>query len=257
MNKSIGIWGVIICIFVIGISVTTATKNYVDNQALAELQTENSIEAAIEQPESMVESASENTISSYKANTDIRPRSGRVSPQAEAAALAEGEPAADVSVKGESGDQAKTEASIVEISPLQSAQTMNLTDESEPDDFKAYYEKRLTELDAQIQKMRAEETDSTTYSMKSAAVNEYKLWDNELNAIYAVVLEQLDEEQGKALVLEEREWIKKRDEAAMENAKKYSGGTMEGIEYTASLAATTRARAYELVNEYLPLLAEE
>ena len=112
------------------------------------------------------------------------------------------------------------------------------------------YRARLDELDLQIQKMWSEETESTTYSMKTAAENELKLWDSELNNIYNDILNRLNEEEKEALVLEEREWMKNRDAKAVEAAKKSAGGTLEGLEYTMSLAASTRQRAYELASIY-------
>lgn len=112
------------------------------------------------------------------------------------------------------------------------------------------YRSRLNELDLQIQRIRSEETESTTYSMNTAAENELKLWDSELNTIYNDILNYLDEEQKRQLVTEEREWMRERDAKAVEAAKKSAGGTLEGLQYTASLAESTRARAYELADFY-------
>lgn len=117
------------------------------------------------------------------------------------------------------------------------------------------YRARLDELDIQIQKMRSTETEATTYSMKTAAENELKLWDSELNNIYNDILTHLDEDQTKELVAAEREWMKERDARAVEAARRSAGGTLEGLEYTASLAESTRARAYELADMY-ELVAE-
>lgn len=117
--------------------------------------------------------------------------------------------------------------------------------ESGPD-----YQARLDELELQIQKMRSTETEATTYSMKTAAENELKLWDSELNNIYNDILTHLDEDQTQELVAAEREWMKERDARAVEAARRSAGGTLEGLEYTASLAESTRARAYELADMY-------
>ena len=40
-------------------------------------------------------------------------------------------------------------------------------------------------------------------------------------------------------------------------AAKYGGGTMESLEYTASLSASTRSRAYELLDSYGDYLEQE
>lgn len=115
---------------------------------------------------------------------------------------------------------------------------------------KSSYLARLEELDLQIQRIRSEETESTAYSLKTAAENELKLWDSELNQIYNDILSHLDEEEKKELVIQERLWMKTRDAKAVEAAKKSSGGSLESLEYTASLAESTRKRAYELISIY-------
>lgn len=121
----------------------------------------------------------------------------------------------------------------------------------------SYYRERLEELDAQIQKSRENQSASNiNASAKNAASSELKLWDNELNLIYNEIMDRLNETQASALVKEEREWIKERDRMAAEAAKASSGGSLESVEYTVSLAETTRMRAYELVDTYEYLLMD-
>lgn len=112
------------------------------------------------------------------------------------------------------------------------------------------YRTRLEELDAQIKKSREEGREPTTYAMKSTAYNELKLWDSELNLIYNDILKLLSKSDAADLVAEERQWMKDRDSMAVEAAKKFAGGTLEGVEYMASLANTTRERAYQLAEVY-------
>ena len=64
----------------------------------------------------------------------------------------------------------------------------------------------------------------------------------------------MDEKRASELVLEERGWMKERDRLATEAAKASAGGSMESVEYTVSLAESTRKRAYELVEVYGYLL---
>lgn len=91
---------------------------------------------------------------------------------------------------------------------------------------------------------------------QSAVSGELKLWDNELNVIYDEILKRLDEKQAGELVEEERQWMKERDRLAAEAAKAFSGDAKESVEYTASLAESTRSRAYELVDAYEYLLVD-
>lgn len=55
---------------------------------------------------------------------------------------------------------------------------------------------------------------------------------------------------------QQRAWLKERDSAAVEAAKNSAGGSSESLEYTASLAESTRARAYELAELYKAELAD-
>ena len=114
----------------------------------------------------------------------------------------------------------------------------------------ADFKRRLEEIDRQIEDQRARNETYTTYDMWTMAENERKLWDGELNNIYSTVKDHLPSDQVEALVKDERAWIVERDAKASEDAGKYEGGTLESVEYSASLAASTRARAYELVETY-------
>lgn len=112
------------------------------------------------------------------------------------------------------------------------------------------YQERLAELDAQIERMRSSETDNTVHSVKSAAQTEQRIWERELDAVYTLLIGSLDEESGKTLRAEQQKWIISRDQKAQEASKKNSGGSMESVEYIASIAASTRERVYALVEQY-------
>lgn len=113
------------------------------------------------------------------------------------------------------------------------------------------YMRRLLDLDAQIQKNRDAQTGSNgNNSAKSAASNELKLWDSELNTIYNEILKRLDKEDSEKLVEAQRAWLKARDSLAMEAARNSAGGSRESVEYTVSLTESTRQRAYELAELY-------
>jgi uncharacterized protein YecT (DUF1311 family) len=146
-------------------------------------------------------------------------------------------------------------AAAPSISPLGPGGSAVL--QSDEEEKLAYYEKRLAELDAQVQKMRSESSDSTTYSMKTLAEKEFKLWNIEMNTIYAEIMNGLDEDAKGKLESEQQTWLKSRDTKAEEAARKYSGGSLEGVEYTASQAETTRTRTYDLVETYINSLPAE
>lgn len=112
------------------------------------------------------------------------------------------------------------------------------------------FRKKLNEIDGLIQNMQVSEASSNTDSLKKVADYEYYLWDTELNHIYQAILEGMTEEESQDLKTEERAWIRSRDLAAKKAASKFGGGTMESLEYTASLSDSTRSRAYELLDQY-------
>ena len=125
---------------------------------------------------------------------------------------------------------------------------MELTDGSENS---SYYRNRLAELENRIQKNREAQTASNnSNSAKTLADSELKLWDNELNLIYNAVKDDLDDGEAADLVEEERAWIRERDRKAIDAAKASAGGSLESVEYTASLADSTRERAYEMLDRY-------
>ncbi len=170
--------------------------------------------------------------------------------------------------EGLSGSQEKElqksdESIIVEsvmISPLETNASQN-NSQNENAAKASYYRNRLSELDVQIQKSRESQASSganiNSGSLSQSAVSgELKLWDNELNVIYDEILKRLDEKQAGELVEEERQWMKERDRLAAEAAKAFSGDAKESVEYTASLAESTRSRAYELVDAYEYLLVD-
>lgn len=110
------------------------------------------------------------------------------------------------------------------------------------------YKKHFAEIDSQMEALRNQAV--STYDMKTTLENEWKLWDSELNNIYGIIKGNLPEDQVEALVKDERAWIASRDAKAAESAGKYEGGTMESVEYLASMANSTRERVYYLVEQY-------
>lgn len=200
---------------------------------------------------------------------------GSVKALAEAGAAADAGTAEEAEKQEQPGNMqiyAKGGAQQVALSPLETAaaetdpSVMIIAEPAGEADGGASLEEnpyyiRLTELDAQIQKNRAAQNAANTAAADSAlarntADNELKLWDSELSAVYNAILKSLDEKQTQELVAAERQWMKNRDAAAVEAAKNSAGGSHESVEYTASLAQSTRTRAYELVTLYASVLAE-
>lgn len=204
-------------------------------------------ENAAVQSEEMALPMEDRTLSSAQASSDSGEESAADGPAARMASQTVGtEGAADEAAKSEPDELSA--ASSVAISPLSppvagpDALIETLTREE--------YGKRLAEVDVLVQNMKETSVSTNTDSLKNIADYEYRLWDAELNHIYQAVMNGMDEEESDNLRIEEREWIRQRDSDAKKAASKYKGGTMENLEYTASLASSTRSRAYEILEKY-------
>lgn len=292
MNKNRGIWLVIAAILIIGIAVTFATSRFIrqnggslDTVAVTQMPgttagggmpqayTEGAgtelPAAARKRMEETVPAEEEGAVSGNTdeaaaraavpepASSRMMAAEGAAVPAPESILMDENKEAADEAVPeaAAAGAGNKADAAVPSISPLGPGGSAVL--QSDEEEKLAYYEKRLAELDAQVQKMRSESSDSTTYSMKTLAEKEFKLWNIEMNTIYAEIMNGLDEDAKGKLESEQQTWMKSRDTKAEEAARKYSGGSLEGVEYTASQAETTRTRTYDLVETYINSLPAE
>lgn len=115
--------------------------------------------------------------------------------------------------------------------------------------IKEEYLQKLSDAKAKADQLK--ETDSSTYALKKVANDKWEIWDELLNEIYGVLQEQLPQDEMDRLREEQREWIKYRDETALEASQKFKGGTQEHLEYVMVLAQLTEERCYELVEDYL------
>ena len=86
---------------------------------------------------------------------------------------------------------------------------------------------RLQELDSQIARNRAEDTDMTANSQRAAAESEWRLWETELQRMMEILKEKLDRTQQDTLMRQQREWIRSREEQAVEISRKQMGSAME------------------------------
>jgi uncharacterized protein YecT (DUF1311 family) len=115
--------------------------------------------------------------------------------------------------------------------------------------LKEEYLIRLNDTKKEAEELEA--TDSSTYALKKVENDRWDTWDQLLNEIYGVLKEQLPPEEMDQLKEEQRNWIKFRDDSALEASQKFKGGTQEHLEYVAVLANLTEERCYELVEDYM------
>ena len=115
---------------------------------------------------------------------------------------------------------------------------------------KQKYLEKLNSIEKTATEIR-NNNDGTTLGMRKSQDEIFEKWDQALNEIYQVLEKQLPADEMEKLRQEQRKWITHRDETAKEDASQFEGGTMEPLEYTASLANTTKERCYELVENYM------
>lgn len=90
----------------------------------------------------------------------------------------------------------------------------------------------------------------TQDEMNRLTAQRYKLWDDELNSIWAHLKDTLDEGTMSKLTEEERSWISDKDSKVEAAGKEAEGGTMQPMLENDEAADITRERVYELAEYY-------
>ncbi|MCM3164784.1 lysozyme inhibitor LprI family protein [Metabacillus litoralis] len=127
----------------------------------------------------------------------------------------------------------------------------NVSEESDVSEgSKQKYLDKLSSIEKAATEIR-NDNDGSTFGMRKSQEEILEKWDQALNEIYQVLEKQLPADEMEELRQEQRKWITLRDETAEKDASQFEGGTMEPLEYTASLAGTTKERCFELVENYM------
>ncbi|WP_312097294.1 lysozyme inhibitor LprI family protein [Niallia sp.] len=90
-----------------------------------------------------------------------------------------------------------------------------------------------------------------TNAMKNYYGVSYEQYDKALNAIYTILKKELSPQSMKDLNKEQLKWIEQKETRAEEERLKYNGGTFENVALYISLYESTKARSYQLVNEFM------
>lgn len=93
-------------------------------------------------------------------------------------------------------------------------------------------------------RLENESLDQSTMNKLSAQL--YKLWDDELNAIWAKLKTTLDSDAMAQLTKEEKEWISDKDSTIKQVGQEYEGGTMQPMVENLKGAELTKQRVYKL-----------
>ena len=246
-------------ILVLGIVTTAATRRYIREQAGSERSLTAGPEAeAMYEAEPFAAEAAENSLAEDTPEpSSVQSLGEQKEKRADSRAAAKA--AEKQSAGNESDHSVNTEAVVppVENGIVSPAEGASSGTGAGSDRTAEDYRNRLGEIENTIQNLENSGSANTTDAMREAVTYEYRLWDAELNQIYQAIMAVLPDEETDTLRGRERRWIRERDTAAKQAAERYKGGTMENVEYTASLANSTRDRAYELLDLYESYLSAE
>lgn len=133
-----------------------------------------------------------------------------------------------------------------ELEDIDDSQGDSEVNELESNNQKEYFLQMLNAIEKELEALT---DDGTTVGMEKTAQDTYQMWDDALNEIYVVIIDQLNTEDVEILRAEQRGWIKYRDEVAEQEAA--GEGSLQSITYVLTQAKITKERCYELVEEYL------
>lgn len=231
--KNRQIWLVIVCILIVGASVTFYTNSFGSRE----------MGAALEETSAAQETSAGIAMARIAAAEEEAPPSQEETGAAREALL----------------DAATADsASLEEERPRSPASPLEGTagwQEGAAESSAADYRRRLEELDRQISQLEEEGAGANVYSAQTSVASELKLWESEMNNIYNGLLAELPKDQAAGLAEEQQKWLKERDIKAAGGDGNSS--SPKGIEYTNVQVELTRLRAYELAGRYENLHNEE
>lgn len=94
-----------------------------------------------------------------------------------------------------------------------------------------------------------EEIISNTETQSNLNINSSELanlWDAELNFLWKRLVKELNAEQKKKLLAQQRAWIKRKEADIKATGAEYEGGSIQPLIYNSRTAELTRARVYVL-----------
>ena len=246
MKRQLGVWITIICILVVGVSVTKMTRRFVTSGTLETFAAETTV---VFEPSAMARTATgaagAESPRSRQAETELFSAAAETAAEAKVSEAPEEEMAAE-------NMAVITEAS--EVTPEQEALTSETVKSPlDPGPAPAFspamaeaadggalnpsenFRERLDSTAEQIERSK----EAANSSAQAAAEYEWTLWDNELNTIYSAIRRNMDEAEKEALKQEELEWIRTRDAAAERAAGKNNVQTNRNTAYILELSEMT------------------
>ncbi len=243
MKRRFWMWMTIVCILVVGISVTKMTRDFVLSKSA-----DNGIEETVEAIAYVDEEALKEVIEEFIEETHETVVEDAVPAEA-SAVLTEATPKAPIDTTNNEAIQETVK------SPLDPAEAKSSVVEVE-EERDSYNAEDFFERFAQTEQHAVQLWDNVTVDNRSAyltaAEQERALWDYELNYVYQIIRSKLEKEELEVLKVLEVEWIKERDLYAERASSKGSlkNAQNQNPDYVRALAEKTKERCYWLVSEY-------
>lgn len=277
MRRRVGMWMAVICILVVGISVTKMTTSFIASNS-AEMAAASDVRSLTEAMAKMAPAAGVMQNETGAGKIDSGPEEGNLpaDPEPEAGAvpraaafLAETESsekqenaageqvaAAESAQDAEAPEDSATAETVK--SPLDPMVSKENTAETEEDLTASYgaedFLKRFENAEICSLKFWENVTPDNVGAGSAAAEQERALWDHELNLVYRTIRSRMTEQEAEELKILELEWLKERDRYADKEAGKSAGINGISPEYSKALTVKTKERCYWLVSEYEEIL---
>lgn len=129
---------------------------------------------------------------------------------------------------------------------------VQISDEPDADELLSQYEsalKRQDEIDEQLQ--TGDMLLLSQQSLNELAYEDYSIWDNLINRIWAYLSSTLDDDSMNALRDEQKKWIKEKESAMKEAGSDFEGGTMQPMLEYSTGAELTQKRVEVLIKKYI------
>lgn len=261
MKRRLVMWIVIVCILIVGVSVTKKTEEFVmSNGASASsiFIAEDHSDDGAEIPysgEALARGAVRKERAAALENMETEDVAEKA--EAEAQLLPEENEKTPVVLEMDEETEAETVKSPLDpnVDPQNTVEIEISEDQYSSEDFA----ERFESVEANSEKLWSSISMENSVAYYAAAEQERVLWDYELNLIYGEIRKKLSEDETEELKYLELDWMKERDQYAEKMALKspVMNAQNQNPVYTRALAEKTRERCYWLLDEYEDVLDRE
>lgn len=261
MKRRLVMWIVIVCILIVGVSVTRITEDFVVSNGVEAssilIGVEEQEAASSYTGEALARGVAGGTRGVVTEDTKLEdtPKEG----EGAVPSLVEDEVAVNAASTVEKAEEAKEETVKSPLDPKVDSDSTTEPGGSEDGYRSEDFVKRFENVEISSEKLWSNLSTENSVAYYAAAEQERVLWDYELNLIYGKIRKKLSEEEAEELKYLELDWMKERDQYAEKAAVKspIMNAQNQNPVYTRALAEKTRERCYWLLDEYGDVLDQE